>query len=197
MKLASSTQDELFKLIETGVFGSAERLAKMSGTKWQMQSVSVKMGSTEKPNLVKDTDEEEYLGSYFSMQGGFFLVIFSNKSGARVADIFLHRGTKDGESVMERQQMALAEIANVMVNAIVAALADACEAVLFVSAPESLRGKKETIVTEALARQKNPISGYVISTSVHMVSPALASHCTVIFQLDARLMQRLVDALES
>jgi chemotaxis protein CheY-P-specific phosphatase CheC len=195
MKLEDGTRSELFKLIEAGVFGSAERLAKMSGTTWQMQSVSVKMGSTEKPVYAKEDGDQ--LGSYFSMQGGFFLVIFSQKSGAKVADVFLKRSTKPSESVLERQQMALAEISNVMVNAVVTALADACDTVLFISAPESMAGTRDSLVKQAIEKAKNSNSGFVISTSVHMSSPALASDCTVIFLIDSRLMQRLVNALES
>lgn len=195
MTLSDSAQQALLKLIENGMNASADKLAKISHTRWQMQTTSISTAPLERFESILAPDDNDHYGAYFSMPGGVFLVILSQKSGSAVADAYLSQGGKRLESKRELVQEAVAEISNVVVNTVAATLADACDMVFFLSAPEMTYGKKEYIMTEAPKKFKSSGENFTIMTYVHMSSPSLSSDCTVVILLNSRWRDRLLQAL--
>jgi chemotaxis protein CheY-P-specific phosphatase CheC len=196
MSLSDSAQQALLRIIEGGMNASADKLAQISHTRWQMQTTSISTTPLERIEPLLSSGGKDHYGAYFSMPGGIFLVMLPQQSGSAMADAYLSRTGKSPQSQSELVQEAVAEISNVVVNAVAATLADACDMVFFLSAPEITYGKKEDILAEAPKKFKSSGENFSIMTYVHMSSPSLSSDCTVVILLNSRWKDRLLQALD-
>lgn len=196
MSLNETAQQALLRIIESGMNASADKLAKISRTRWQMQTTSISTVPLERLEPILGADGKNHYGAYFSMPGGVFLVLLPQQSGSAIADAYLSGGSGLKKDQKELIQEAVAEISNVVVNAVASTLADACDMAFFVSAPEMAFGKKEDILAEAPKKFKSSGENLSIMTYVHMSSPSLSSDCTVVILLNSRWKDRLLQALD-
>lgn len=181
MNLSESARQHLLKVIGVGLKKSAERLSKISNTHWEVKTVSAQTAATE-DFLAKaghGPADSKYYGAYFSMPGWGFLVLFFVQSGTALAEVFLPSGMGEGR-VNFKEQEVVAEIANIMVGALAGTLADTCDMVCILSAPEMGCAKKETLLKLALGRFRAGGEDVSIMTDIHLSSDALASECSLI-----------------
>jgi chemotaxis protein CheY-P-specific phosphatase CheC len=181
MKLNESAQKHLLKVIGIGLKKSAERLSKISNTKWEIQTIATQASATEDflAKAGQGGPDSKYYGAYFSMPGWGFLVLFFMQSGAALADVFLPAGIGE-EKAKLNQQDVVAEISNIMIGALAGTLADACDIVCILSAPEMNCAKKETLLKLALGKFRAGGDDVSILTDIHMSSEALSSDCSVV-----------------
>lgn len=195
MNTSESSEQGLLSLIEKGVENSASKLAALSHADWDTQTVSIKTASV---SMIQDSmlrDDKDQFGAYFTMPGGVFLVMFPVRSGAAFADIFLPSGEKHQNAIKNREQESMAEISNVVVNAVAASIADACDTAFFLSAPQMSQGKKKDLLQAAPDMIQTPGEKFAVMAYVHMSSAALSSDCTVVLLLSASWRKRLLEAL--
>ncbi|OGR97833.1 MAG: hypothetical protein A2V88_11080 [Elusimicrobia bacterium RBG_16_66_12] len=187
---------ELLRLIGRGVSDSADRLAKISRTEWVTQTVSISMAPLAKFQGVLAGDAEEHFGAHFTLPGGVFLVMIPSRSGPAFADAFLPASKKHPEGVKDRERSSLAEISNIVVNAVAAVVADACGMALMLSAPEVSHGRKADLLREAREMVSSSGEKSVVMAYVHMSSEALSSDCSVVVLMSEAWQARLFAALE-
>lgn len=195
MNLTESNQRALTQLVESGLDKSMERLAKISRTKWEMQTVSLETGDSQSFKSILAADNKDYYGTYFWMPEGFFIVLFS-QSGLAVADAFISDIGHGATPLNILRQNAMAEIANIVANAVAGTLADACEISLMMSSPQMARGKKKELFNDALAKFKSEGENCVIMSYVHMTSSSLATDCTMLMAFDNKLTEDLRRTLD-
>src|SRR3989338_8015038 len=193
MNLTDSSQRCLLQIIGEGLDKSIERLAKISRTNWEMQTVSLDTGSSSHFSSILAADSKDHYGTYFWMPHGFLIVLFA-QSGLAVADSFLSDLSKKTESLDHLRQNALAEISNIVANAVAGALADACDVSIMISSPQMACGRKKELFNDALAKFKSEGENCIVMSYVHMTSADLATDCTMIIGLDAKLTESLSSA---
>ncbi len=187
----------LLRLVENGVSESAERLATLSGTAWQTQTVSIREVSADKLLDAGAGPDHEQHGSYFAMPGGVFLVMFPKTNSARLVEAFASKAKSKPEMSEFWVQNTLAEIANVIVHAVANTLADACGDVFFLSAPSNSVGKRQNLVRDAPNRFERSGKAFVLMAYVCMQSEDLSSDCSFVLMLSAQRRDKLLKALES
>ena len=146
-------------------------------------------------SVLADDDQDQF-GACFTMPGGVFLVMIPARSGPAFADVFLPVSKKHPEGIKNRERDSLAEISNIVVNAVAAVVADACDVALMLSAPEVSHGRKDDLIKEATEMVASSGESSVVMAYVHMSSPAMSSDCSVVVLLSATWKARLFAALE-
>lgn len=179
MKLNESAQKHLMKVVGLGLKKSAERMSKISNTKWEIQAVSAQTAATEEflAKAGEGVPDIKYYGAYFTMPGWGFLVLFFVQSAAALAEVFLPAGMNQEQL---KQQDVVAEISNIMIGALAGTLADACDMVCILSAPEMGCAKRESLLKLALGKFRAGGDDVSILTDIHMSSEAIACDCSVI-----------------
>jgi chemotaxis protein CheY-P-specific phosphatase CheC len=197
MSEASNSPDQpLLRLIERGVSLSADKLAKISRTDWNTQTVSINAAPIEEFRGNSLKDETDHVGAFFTMPGGVFLVVFPARSAAAFADAFLPRSEKNPPVIADRERECLAEISNIVVNAVAGAVADACGASFFMSAPRMAWGKKRELLKQAPGYLSPPGEQYTVMAYVHMSSNVLSADCNMFILLNAAWKDSLLTALQ-
>lgn len=190
-----AAQKTMLKLIEDGVSASAEVLAEVSKTRWLTQTVSVSADGMDRIRARLASDPKEYYGAYITMPGAVFLLMLPHDRGAALAKAFLGgRGARPG-AALPRASECVAEIANIVLHAVVKALADACEEPFLLSAPEMVRGKKTGLLTLALDKIESGGESFGVMTYVHMSSDKLSSDCTMLLFLGPSRRGMILKAL--
>jgi len=195
MSDSEQAEKELLRLIEQGVSDSADRLAKISRTDWITQTVSIKMAPLAEFQKSLAGDAKDHFGACFTMPGGVFLVMIPARSGAAFADAFLPVSKKHPEGIKDRERDSLAEISNIVVNAVAASVADACDMALMLSAPEVSHGTKVELLRDARELSASSGEKSAVMAYVHMSSQDMSSDCSVIVLLSEAWKARLYAAL--
>jgi chemotaxis protein CheY-P-specific phosphatase CheC len=189
-------EQDLLRLIEQGVASSADKLADISHTDWATQTVSIKTAPLKRFYDAMTNDDKEQSGSFFTIPGGVFLVMFPTSCGKPLADVFLPASTSQNPDIKNREDESLAEISNIVVNKVAGTIADACDTSFFLSAPKMIRGTKKSLLKAAPDMITTPGDKFTVMAYVHMSSAALSADCTVILLLSPAWRQRLLSALE-
>lgn len=196
MNISEPGREALLGLIQTGFENSIETLSKISRTNWRSEAVSVLTGAKDDFDSILGEDAREYYGVSFSMPGGAFLVLISLSSGQALTGSFIVSSGATDSPRKDLDMDGIAEIANIMVNAVAGPMADACDLGFLISAPEISKGTKEQLFNGALKKFKTGRELYPIMTSVRLVSEPLVSDCTMIIFLNNELIDRLIASLE-
>ncbi|MBI3548624.1 MAG: hypothetical protein HY078_06175 [Elusimicrobia bacterium] len=196
MNLSESANQALSRVIEKGVENSAEKLAKMSRTKWSMQTVAVNAGPGERLQTVLKDDVIQHYGAFFTMPGGFILVVISDTSGKKVVSAYLGSSAQRMQNIPNLDREVIAEIANVLVNAVAGEFADTCKIGFLLSAPDMSRGTRKALYAEILKRFPAANENLAVSSYVHMTSEALSTDCSMIILLDDTLAGKVLEALD-
>lgn len=194
--ISEEAEKALLRLVESGVSESAERLATLSRTTWQTQTVSIREVPLEKFADGGSGGDQDQHGSYFAMPGGVFLVMFPKKSAPALAAAFVSKAKTKPEMTEKWAQDTLAEIANVIVHAVANTMADACGDVFFLSAPSNAVGKRAELVKDAPNRFERSGKTFVLMAYVHMLAEELSSDCSFVLLLSAQRRDKLLKALD-
>lgn len=189
-------EQALIKLIEEGVSASADKLAAVSMTTWSTQTLSVKQVPLQDLQSPAGAGEGEHYGCYFTMTGGVFLVLFPKTSGPSLAQAFLAKRPDAKNPTPLQVRDAVAEVANIVVHGIANRMADACDGVFFLSAPQSATGSKEALIKAAPQKISTTPDSFTLMAYVHMASEQLSSDCAIVLLLGAAWRERLLQALE-
>ena len=184
MNIIESDQAQLLGIFATGAARSAEKFSELYSVPWSIDVVSLDIGSGERFRSILARDQAEHLGVHFSAPGERYLVIFSEVSGKTLlnASIPVHPGGRRPPPDLE--QSTLAEIANILVNALSGALADRQGMARILSAPTVVRDRKDGLYRRAFGGLTS-VEQTMVDVLIHISSPALAADCTVMLRLDA------------
>ena len=187
MQIIESSQTELLGIFERGAARSTKKLAALSGSEWAVHIVSIDVGSGARFRSIMARDEREHLGVYFSSSGERYLVLFSENSGKAVLDAYAHdhAWAASRRNVPRMQDLALAEIANVIINGLSGELADRQGMTRIISAPKTVRGPKLDVFNEAFSDLPAIGEESMVDVMIHISSPALDADCTLMLRLDS------------
>ena len=114
-------------------------------------------------------------------------MIFPPKSGFLIANRFTLTGADPVNALADRESKVLAEVSNIIVNALAEVLAEACSKTLLLSSPHPFKGSKKEILR--LTREKFPAVNRPAWTShVRLTTPTFSSDCDLLVFLDAELL---------
>lgn len=195
MNLSEIEKEALLRVIESGIDRSTERLAKLSKTDWDINTVSLSAGTSNEFQVLFEADKKEYYGTFFTIPGGAFVVQFPIEAGHNLAKAFVKDSGAKVKSVENLEQTALAESANILVNAVADALADASDLGFFLSPPEMVKGSKTDIMDAVLKRVKKKKT-FMMMSYVHMFAEKLSADCNILILLDDTLMKTLLRSFQ-
>ena len=176
----------LFKVIGAGLDSASARLEKLSHTKWTMQTVSVRQFKPEEFIASFASDHSEGFGVLFSAGGSTFVVFLSAPSATSICRAFLGPAYKASS-----ERDAIAEVSNIVVNAMIDEIGDATEELMLLNAPRVVEGQRSGIMMRALESfraggQPNPIV-----SQVHMMAEGLSADCSIILLMSSSTRARL------
>ncbi len=203
MKPLDCVPPALLHAIRHGVDTSASGLARMSCLSCQLETTSIETFSLERFRGGLAASPTVYSSVRFSIPGGLFVALFSTPNAAALADAFLKHGTeKRVQSALT--PAAIAEISNILVNAVVNSLGDAAGSGFLLSAPEAVQDTKANILDQAMERFKicgrqgeirchdgaflrfaDSDAYFTIINYLHLSSPILPVTCNVFILLNA------------
>ncbi|MBI4060214.1 MAG: hypothetical protein HY403_02165 [Elusimicrobia bacterium] len=178
MEISAPAQSRLLALIAAAVARSAERLGALSGADWKVDIVSIEVGTGARFRAILARDRGEYLGVRFVSPGESYLVLFSEACGKAL----LRSGPLNLGGF---EQPALSEIANIVINAMAAELADHQGMARVLSAPVAERASKAALFDRAFGELRPEGGDDMVDTLIHISSPSLDVDCTFMLRLDA------------
>jgi chemotaxis protein CheY-P-specific phosphatase CheC len=183
----------LTQLIESGVSLSSERLALLSGAKWEVVSASVEALPIVRALTIFHKDAARNFGANLrsrSLMPLDFLMLFPEWSTQPLEEA-LAKSAPALKNLPNRTQAVVAEIANILGQGIVKALADRLNLSILLSTPQVSTGTKTELMHAALEKFDGR-KDTVVMTHVEMFSGNLSTVCSMILILDAAVMQRLL-----
>jgi hypothetical protein len=182
-------------LIEQGVAASAESLATVSRTKWATQTVSISADKAASVRARLKGDSIDHYGAIMSMRGAVFVMMVPKTGGPDLAKAFIGNRTRRPGAKLPREESCVAEIANVVVNAIANTLADACRESFILTAPTMILAKKSALLELAVDELESVGETFAVMTYVSLTSESLSSDCTVLLLLNPAWRTRVLQAL--
>ncbi|MFA6003632.1 MAG: hypothetical protein WC881_06150 [Elusimicrobiota bacterium] len=180
----------LLKLLERGVEQSAKRLGRLSFSTWRLDTVSLSQGASTAADELLGLSEDQHFGTFLGIPGGGFLLMFPPKSGNLVINRFTLYSSETVDSMEQREPKVLAEVSNIIINAMVDVFADTCGQAILLSAPTPLQGTKKDILRQA--REKFPAAGRPAWICyVRLKTPTFASDCDLLAFMDPSLFDML------
>ena len=194
MLISPENEKLILRVIEQGVDRSAAKLAAISKAEWEMRTTSLK-------TYAKPVDYEElkapsqyFYGAYCQSPGAMFLALFTSRSASVIARAFLEAGGRDsGQANSSMQELAVAEISNIVINAMASVLADRCGTPVILTAPICARGARADIIQKAFG-DFTP-AGNVFSAYIHLASRTLPTDCNLLLMLDDVTVNYLINVL--
>jgi chemotaxis protein CheY-P-specific phosphatase CheC len=165
----------VLRVIGAGLDAASARLEKLSHTKWTMQTVSVRQFNAEEFTASFAKDHSEGFGVLFSAGGTSFVVFLSASSATSICRAFLGTSYK---SSTERD--AVAEVSNIVVNAMIDEIGDATGELLLLNAPRVVEGLRSGIMLRALESFRAGGQPDPIVSQVHMMAEGLSADCSII-----------------
>ena len=192
---SEAAEKALLALIGDGVSASADSMAAVSHTAWVTRTVSINADTIENISARFALEPDDHYGAFLSMPGAVFTLIFPKQSGPRLAQAFLSTTDRSPHARVPRDEECLAEVANIVINAIVNTMADAIDESFMLSAPEMALGRKSSLLKIALDKLKTAGDKHAILTYVNMASEALSSDCAVLIFMSPACRGRFLKAL--
>ncbi|MBI5241835.1 MAG: hypothetical protein HY926_15285 [Elusimicrobia bacterium] len=194
MNLPDSVQQQLQRLLRTGMDTGLARLTQISGAPWQVSGLSLSHGPAQ--DLRRPAaGGPQHCAALFTMPGGVFLVAFPEESAAAVARAFFKGFSKKPDAWKGKEPDAVAEIANMVVNPAVNLLGDAALMIIFLSSPEVWRGDMSMLDETAFGKLLLREDGAAVRAEIGIVSPELPASGTVIMLMNSALAEHLAEAL--
>lgn len=193
MEIKPQDQKAILQLIEQGVDSCTSKLAAISKTDWQLRTTSMKAFVKVDDYLDKGQPSQYYFGAYCQSSGRVFLAFFNSRSAELITKSFI-AGSKGLQPTPAMQEVAICEIANIVINAVAGSLADRCGMAFILSAPKAVRGAKADLVKQTFG--DFPDKGKVFGAYIHLSSQELSADCTLMLMLDDLFVNFILNALE-
>jgi hypothetical protein len=196
VSLNDDTIAALRLLFEGGADQAAQRLETLSSAVWNISSITV--GPEVADALLSGSPEggEEHFGSWLEVPGGGFLVIFQSKSGTLVTNRFTSPAAAAVDLLPERESQVLAEVSNIILNAMTDDMAAICGEALMLSSPEPLKGPKRDILRRVMERRV-PAAAPAWTFHARLGSPTFGAGCDIVVFLEPDRAARLASGKKS
>jgi chemotaxis protein CheY-P-specific phosphatase CheC len=176
----------LVRVIGASLESASDRLAKLSKTQWQLQTMSLRHFDAAEYAASFSHDSQEGFGVLFTVPNVTFVVFFSANSAESVCRAFMGRAFSANS-----ERNAIAEIANIVVNAVADAIADATQDMLLLSAPRVVEGGRSDVMLRALDSFRLGGRPSPVVSQIHMTAESLSADCVVILLMSSELRARL------
>ena len=173
---------------------STSKLATISRTSWEIRTTSLKAYTTSEDYAELGQPSQYFFGAYCQAPGKMFLAYFSSRSAAVLTQAILANGRRGLQATVPMQEVAVAEIANIVTNAVAATLADRCGMSFVLSAPKLVRGARADVIRSAFGDLHSV--GKIFSASIHLSSKDIAADCTLMMMLDDLIVHFVLNALD-
>lgn len=193
---AFSAQQKAFvaEIFEAGAAHSAQRLEQISNIRWKIISSSVEMLTVSGAASVFQSDTAGHLGAHLRSQPPQSpislecLVLFPSRSVQPMAEAVTAKSS-GMKAVPDRVNAIIGEVANVLSQGIIKALADKLGTSIILSVPQVLMGSKSDILSKVLYKVGGKKDA-VILTHIELRSENLSAACSMILIFDADLLRR-------
>ncbi|HEX4048916.1 MAG TPA: hypothetical protein VH309_13815 [Elusimicrobiota bacterium] len=176
----------LFKVIGAGLDAASARMEKLSHTKWTMQTVSVRQFEPAEFSASLDADQGEGFGVLFAAGGSTFVVFLTAASATAICRAFLGPAY-----TLNSERDAIAEISNIVVNAMIDEIGDAAEELMLLDAPRVVEGPRSRILALAVESFRAGGRPSPIVSQVHMTAEGLSADCAIILLMSSATRARL------
>jgi hypothetical protein len=193
MQITSDDQKAILGLLEAGIGASTDKLAAISRTQWSIKTTALKAYATPEDFAELGAPSQYFFGAYCSAHGRVFLSYFTSRSSALMTQAFLASSRRGLEATPQMQEVAVAEVSNIVINAIAAVLADRCGMAFILSAPKTVRGARADIIKAAFGALQ-PV-GKIFSATINLASKDIAADCTLMMMLDDLIVNFILNAL--
>lgn len=198
MLLSEPARETLLRLIRLGLDHGIERLTQISGASWQVSDLSVCQGTLEETPQPSPAGAADYYGAYFTIAGGVFLVAMPEASAAAVAQSFFRRfSRKSADAWKGKENDAVGEIANMVVNPVANILGDNALMTIFLSSPQVVRGGWQELDDKAFEKLVLREDKAVLRADIGMDSQELSSSCRIVIIFNSAFAGHLAQALEN
>jgi hypothetical protein len=196
VKLDGKAAQSLRLLFEGGADQAAQRLGTISSATWNISHITTGPEAVDALWTSAPEGGEEHWGNWLEVPGGGFLVIFPSKSGALVTNRFTSAGADAVDALPERESQVLAEVSNIILNAMTDDMAAACGQVLMLSSPERIAGPKREILRRVMERFTQAAAP-AWTFHARLSSPTFRSGCDVVVFLEPDVASRLASGRKS
>jgi hypothetical protein len=193
MNLPAPVQQQLQRLMRTGMDAGLARLTQISGAPWQVDGLTLRQGPARDLRLAPAA-APPHCAALFTMPGGVFLVSFPEESAAAVARAFFKGFSKKPDAWKGKEPDAVAEIANMVVNPAVNLLGDAALMIIFLSSPEVWQGDVGMLDETAFGKLLLREDGLAVRADISVSSPQLPASGTVTMLMNSALAEHLAEA---
>ena len=181
------------RFLDAGIFLSAEKLAAMSGTTWDIVSSSVQELPVIRVISMFHQDQETCYGVHMQSSSALpaqVLVFFKEPSVRRLTAAVVSR-SKGLQGLPEPERAVIPEISNIIGQAVLKSIADSLKIRLVLSVPALHVGKKSVIFTEAIGKLEGHEETAVLMR-LDMSSGKVAAECSLALVLHVKLMSDLI-----
>jgi hypothetical protein len=194
MQITPDDQKAILGLLETGFGASTSKLAAISRTQWAIKATAFKAYVTDNDFTELRQSNQYFFGAYCSSPGRLFLCYFTSRAAVLMTQAFLAGSRRSLQATPQMQEVAVAEVANIVINAVAAAMADRCGMAFILSAPKSVRGAHADIIKSAFGALQ-PV-GQTFSVTINLASQDIAADCTLMMMLDDLIINFILNALD-
>jgi hypothetical protein len=192
MEITRQDNKAVLRLIEKGIAAGAGKLAKISRTQWEIREILLQAYAKPEDYAELRPPNQYFFGAYCQAEGNMLLSYFSSRSAALITQAFLAGNRGGRQATPQMQELAMAEVSNIVVNAVAGPLADHCGMAFILSAPTSVRGSRADIIKAAFGDFSG--TGKIFSARIDMSSKEIAADCTLMLMLDDLMVNRILNA---
>ena len=195
MNLSEGQKKLVAHLLDQGIAKSAKQLAKISRKEWRIESPILSEGPGKRFCAYLGGSIQPHFGTYLSMQQANLmavLILFPKKSGQTVAATFTENYDR-AKRTPNWEKEAIAEISNILANAVAGPLADALGIAIILASPVISRGSKSELFMDALT-QFDDNDAFVILANLSLSSSNISCDCSLIILLDKHLATYMKEA---
>lgn len=183
----NAADDAVRRILADGASRCSDPLKKISQSDWSIEEISTDAEAAGALERMMDESVDAAYGSWFTVPGAAFLIVIPRACGLRLTDRFTKEHAEIVDTLERREIVALAEIANILVNAFVTSLAQALDEDLIVSAPTPMLESSRDLLASTLGRRPEP----GIAGLVRLSSAALSASLSIVALLEPATAQRL------
>jgi len=194
MKLTPEELARISELLETSVSTSAEQIAQLSQTGWDIVSASVKELTRTQALALQHDKTESSLGARLksrSLVPMEILILYPGSSVAAIADAIAAAGSPRMRALPERNKVILGEVSNILGQGVIRAMVDAFRISLILTVPELIEGFHSDIVAKVFS-EFNEGTGTLLLSHVQMSCAALSAECSLLLFIDTALLRRML-----
>jgi hypothetical protein len=193
MDITRQEEQAILRLVEQGVGAIAGKLAKISRSQWDIRTLSQKANDTPEEYLELPQPGQYFVGAYCQAVGKMFLSYFTPPSAASITRAFLGDRRQDVLATPHMQEIAVAEVSNIVTNEVAGRLADSCGLAFLLASPKSVQGTRAEIMKAAFGNFAG--TGKIFSAHIHMSSKEIAADCALMLMLDDLIVNYILNAI--